>query len=70
MKLNYPIKYEHPDHLKHPKPYYLVNGNGFLEVGFRKLERKKKHIEHVLELQKKKINSVEIDIGQTLKKNA
>jgi len=26
MKLNYPIKYEHSEHLKHPKPYYLVNG--------------------------------------------
>jgi len=26
LKLNYPVKYEQHDHLKHPKPYYLVNG--------------------------------------------
>ena len=26
MKLNYPIKYEHLDHLNNPRIYYLVDG--------------------------------------------
>jgi len=47
-----------------------VDGKWVTRGWVPEVRAKKKYGEHVLELKKKKINSVEIDIGRTLKKHA
>ena len=42
MKLNYPIKYEHLEHLKHPRLYYLVNGKWITRGWVPEVQAKKK----------------------------
>ena len=42
MKLNYPIKYEHLEHLKQPRLYYLVNGKWVTRGWVPEVQAKKK----------------------------
>ena len=42
LKLNYPIKYEHLDHLNNPKPYYLVDGKWVTRGWVPEVRAKKK----------------------------
>ena len=42
LKLNYPIKYEHLEHLKQPRLYYLVNGKWVTRGWVPEVRAKKK----------------------------